>query len=325
MSYESSRTKLLWGKEVHDVSLPPMQPQVSVTHPTSTAYNDWNSRNHFTYFFSKPNHTIDKVDSDHYSTGDETPFLGYTTPSGSLEPNIHFIEKDILVAKVKKLVDLASWLNKSKTEPTGKIIVSNARPLIDKLLKIYGDLSLAQLAPFQAPKKGGTQNHHLKARDFKASIVPNCISNLYTRVKGESNTHFQFKLSPDHHLVNFLHIYCFSIWISFGELEISPYTNVPPMLWGVITSCLSCNQGIKDEPLVFNPKLIVQCEHVDLNITKIGEISEEIIKASVAEFQNKGYVNRQGLNPDRQLSYKFACRGILQEFIDVTYTEKVRL
>lgn len=92
----------------------------------------------------------------HYGYGSQNPFLGYTTPTSSEVPSIHFIEKDVLVSKVKNLLDLVSWVNVTLTMPDGTVMASNATQLINKLLQAFTSATLDELTPFSAKKKSGT-------------------------------------------------------------------------------------------------------------------------------------------------------------------------
>lgn len=230
-----------------------------------------------------------------------------------------------MVSKVKDILDIIAWLNIDGYDENGIQIISNAHLLVSKILTAYTDIPLKTLMPFQSPRRSGTQQHHLRGRDYRASIVTNTLPNYTTRVKGESNTHIVFRTSVDHLAVNFLHIYAHITWLSMGELEVGRYLTSPSMIWGVTTECKYCTRAIPDVPMVFKEELIKRCEPVRLNITNIGEIAEEIVCKSLDNYISKNLITRMGLQASDEEKIRISSIGVMQEALDSTYSRKVQV
>nr|UHR49767.1 MAG: RNA-dependent RNA polymerase [Hangzhou altica cyanea chuvirus 1] len=317
--------QFLWGRPIEDVTLPPMQHQVHLMPPIPNELDTWVNQNHFTFFIKPVSNMLPGVVSEHYMVGNSKPFLGYTTPSGTLHPNIHFLDKDAIVSKVKQLLDISSWLNIESY--IDEDIHCSPEDLINKILSAYTSLTLKDLLPYMAPRKSGTQNHHLKSTGFKDSIVPNTLGNTLTRITGESNTHIVLKKSPDHFLVNFLHIFCYCSFIMFSELEVAPFSSITPLLWGVTTDCPFCTSPIEEERMLFSRSLTNSLPFIPMAITKIGTISENILKASLDMHKTLGLIEctDRHRQEGRTLSLADASIGIIQEFIDTTFRQRLRL
>lgn len=109
--------------------MPPLQHQLKFVVSSDLTNDIWECRNHFLYKVTPPVDVGDRR-KEHYSSGEHTPFTGYTTRTGSVEPNGLFIEKDVLLQKIKNLIDVASWTDRAGVNERGEEVISNARQVI---------------------------------------------------------------------------------------------------------------------------------------------------------------------------------------------------
>lgn len=72
----------------------PMQHQLVITYASESHDNDWMNTHHFNFFLDPPNRYVTADHREHYAAGTRAPFLGYTTPTGTIQPTVHFIEKE---------------------------------------------------------------------------------------------------------------------------------------------------------------------------------------------------------------------------------------
>lgn len=111
------------------ITMPPLQHQLKFVVSSDLTNDIWECRNHFLYKVTPPVDVGDRR-KEHYSSGEHTPFTGYTTRTGSVEPNGLFIEKDVLLQKIKNLIDVASWTDRAGVNERGEEVISNARQVI---------------------------------------------------------------------------------------------------------------------------------------------------------------------------------------------------
>lgn len=315
--------KVAWGKPVEDITMPPMQHQLMIGYAASNPLDTWGNLNHFNFFISEVETNIRYNKHEQYMAGPNDPFLGYTTSTGSITPSVHFIEKDVSLSKVRTLLDLITWINISSIDEQGNELISNSVSLIEKLIGMYTDIKLSDLMPFQSIRKSGTSQHHMRSPNFRESIIPNVLSNVYTRVSGESNSHINLRTSSQHFRMNFLHCYCWSVWMATIELELLRNITTPRVIWSVTNPCKFCNTPIKEVPLTFNQKLINACDFPLLKVTQLGTVSEHILIQSLEQQALKD-LNIKTL-AGTELTLRSASIGLLQELIDVTYHDKAAI
>nr|QPL15312.1 RNA-dependent RNA polymerase [Orthopteran chu-related virus OKIAV152] len=308
-----------WKREIEGITMPPLQHQLEFHIALSSPDNRWINNNHFTFKVLKPDINIGRRYSEHYAARKTEPFVGYTTRTGNIAPSAHFIEKDPILTKMKNLFDLGSWVTGSKVGEDGEILESNANEVIDLILQSYTDIPRKDIDPFVAKKKSGTVQHHLRSPSFRESIVPNVLSNMYTRFSGESDTHVTLFHSKSHYRVNFLHCFCYAAWCLMMELEFSSVVTTPHLIWGVTTPCEFCNEPIEEKAIMFDQRLLRSVSLEPLSLIRIGEVAEEILKKSVHAWYQKNI--RYELDQDA-LSYQIGIIGVLQELTDKTYFQR---
>lgn len=275
-----------WGTRITGISMPPLAHQVTISRPIDVSHNEWALQNHFVYNYDPPTTFINQHSSHHWGVAGKSPFLGYTTRTGNIAPIVSFQEKDPLLIKVRNLLDILSWVNKTITYPDGTTVSSNLSELIELILSMYTDITTEQLAPFTAKRKSGTIQHHSRAPRFRESIVPNLLSNAYQNISGSSDTHNTLRESDMHYTVNFLHIMCECSHLIQIEMETGPNVTSPRLLWGITTACPECTIPIEEEPIVlsylppgFNVPSI-------LNTCRLDQISKQMILSSFQDFDS---------------------------------------
>ncbi|DAZ90596.1 polymerase [Supella longipalpa mononega-like virus 2] len=311
-----------WKTHIDGITMPPLQHQVAFFPALESIADEWTNTHHFTLHVSSAKETLPRCKSEHFSAGNEKPFLGHITTSGNIEPAVYFIEHDPLLAHMKHLLDLASWLSTSYVDEDGQEIVSNAPDVIRLLLKNFTDTPLERFSPFASQRKSGTIQHHIRSPSFREGIVPNVLSNIYTRFRGESNTHIALRTSREHFRINFLHVYCYGCWMSFLELEFEQYVTTPEETWMVTTQCEFCTRPIVEQPLVFPKRLIKNYGLTPLKVLEIGSVAERILQDSLSSFYLKDPRASVRIG---DLSYRDACIGVLQELMDTVWYRRTAI
>lgn len=102
-----------WGMAIHGVTMPSLQHQMQNTIVNDESFGYWGANNHFTYACGRPIKSIPRASAEHYTTGQYSPFLGSITKKRTVEPAVHFLDKDPLLLKVKNRIYLMSWTDKS--------------------------------------------------------------------------------------------------------------------------------------------------------------------------------------------------------------------
>jgi len=277
--------KFAWGKAVEGVTMPPLQHQTILTTRLFAAHDDYSSKNHYTYTRMPLKQYLTPDKREHYASAHVRPFIGYTTRSGNSEPVLNFVDKDVLLTKLKNITDLASWTDVSGDvlQDDGSYIkvTSNLIQLLDKMTRLYTDEPLDKLAPFAGKRKAGSITHHMRSPGFRESIVPNTLSNIYQQIKGETNSHVTFRLSPSKYLVNFLHTFCYIVSNIYLELEFSQYSSSPQEIWVVTKDCEFCMKPILETPITINTQLLQDLYFNSIKATKLGITATNIIKESL--------------------------------------------
>lgn len=314
----------LYLVDIEGVTMPPLQHQIRITTPNDSGKIAWDVANHFSY------HILPETESVlpgvfGYSYGGKKPFLGYATTAGTTVPQMNFVERDDVLSNVKNLVELADWCSRSSPSPTDPNvwITPNVDLLVDKLIKQYLDVSLQDISPFAGQVKNGTIQHHVRAPKYRESIVPNTLTNIYTRVLSESDTHVTLSDKRRHVYVNFLHVMCYTINIISIVLHWSK-EKFGGSFWAVTTDCSYCIRDIYETPIRFDEGLISLIQYHPIQQTMVSKRGKELFLASVRQME----VKRQVLRPrmeDESLSLESGCMGVLQEIVDHTVAARGRL
>ena len=100
----------MWGRHVESVTMAPLQHLIHIERMHSQHLHGWEDTHHFQYYIHPITDNLDRYKLIRYSSG-KRPFLGFTTRNSMVAPKLHFIEKYIVLMKVRNLIDLISWTN----------------------------------------------------------------------------------------------------------------------------------------------------------------------------------------------------------------------
>lgn len=301
-----------WNTDIQGISMPPLAHQVRLCRPVDASFDKHAENNHFLYTYDVPTISLQQDIEPHWCVSDKEPFLGYTTRTGNITPRASFHEKDPLIVKVKNLLDLITWVNRSRVDEKGNIIVGNLLTLIKAILSLYTEFTPDDLAPFQASRRSGTIQHHGRAPRFRESIVPNILSNMYQNVTGKSNSHVTLVRSDCNYTVNFLHIMCECIHQIHIELETCNTLTPPRLIWGVTNNCTFCTKPIVETPVIIDTTLLPQEQRGVLNACRLEHVSKRMIIQSYNDFNQTEYKNisdENNPNPD------LATTAVVAEFV----------
>ncbi|APG78828.1 RNA-dependent RNA polymerase [Wenling crustacean virus 13] len=302
----------VWKRKITGITMPPLAHQVTVVTPHDGARNRHALLNHFLYEYYPPGEAIDESSSIHWASAEKRPFLGYTTRTGNIMPTVNFEDKDVIILRVKNLLDLLSWVTRSLTI-NGSVITSNLELLIKKIITIYSPITPEELAPFSSHRKGGTIQHHIRSRSFRESIVPNSLSNIYQDFVGHTDTHVTLRTNKSTHFrVNFLHILCHCVNQISVEAQVSPTLTSPRTSWAVTTSCEYCITPIEDLPIRIDVSLIPSEIDNPLKICSVDDHARETILRSFTDFNTRLFhtIDETGDLPHEIASYAISAEII---------------
>ncbi|DBA09009.1 TPA_asm: RNA-dependent RNA polymerase [Chalcocoris rutilans mononega-like virus 2] len=276
-----------WGKPIESVTMPPLQHQVSILRASDRGMTSWEARNSFQMITQQckpmptPHRLYYSPPLPVYETGDFSPFCGYSTRSGTVSPALKLIDSNELLSKVKTLLDLYDWVN-LVDEEGGVERVSNLPDLIKKILRCYVPVNITSLLPFQSGRKSGTIEHHIRCRNFRESIMPNILGNIFTKVEGITNSHVTLRTSNLHHRVNYLHIYCFGTsMLHLPEMLRNKRTQPDEKFYLTTTSCEYCCLPITEHAVVVDQFLLDKYAPKDLHYLSLSDEALAIIRRSL--------------------------------------------
>lgn len=315
--------RLLWGKPIIGVTLPPPQHLIRLVEPQNGVRNPYDITNHFTYEMrNEVKNQVRDCPSEHWAVGPFPPFLGHRTRLGTEIPQVRFIERNPLLSNLSRLLDTLSWVNKSIVHSDGTVVTSNLPELIKEIINQYYTDDPTILTPFASKRKSGSITHHWRCPHFKEFIMPNRLYNTDTWVIGDSNTHLQFRATTDKFHVNFLFLmlYCYSCMMEDKECTTKFLTT--KKVWGVTTDCKHCNTPIEEPPIVVQPGRWVSTRPRLLTGVKLDKISQQIIEKSLDEWNTMKTFKSVA---DVDLSIEDAAYGVCQKFIEQTHHQREHL
>lgn len=311
-----------WGKEIDGITMPPMSHLLGFTTPHISNLSDHARSNHFNFTIQFPELFLTKQPNFHYAVGKYAPFIGHVTGTGTDNPQLHLIEKDVVLNKLRNVAELVSWTDIQETTPAGEIRISNLRPLVEGIMKMYTDQTLESMVPFLGHRKSGTIAHHIRLRHFREAVIPNSLSNIYQLCSGESNTHSLFFNNQDHYWINFLQCYCHAISMITYELNFSPTFSTPKTVWSVTTSCNYCMRVVHEPAVVIDLSKIKGAKFPELLVTKLSAHAQHVLGESL-KASKKRKLNLIGHGLD--LTKEVATLGIFQLLCDSSVSQQRRL
>ena len=106
---------------------------------------------------------------------------------------------------------------------------------------------LAPIMAFKPSRSHGTIQHHVRSRGFKEQIVPNVLSNMFTRVKWNTDSHQTMRTIKQHYNFNYL-LSMTSAVTSIKNIQDCVYDNneIQQGKWLLVTPNFnSCNEEIR--------------------------------------------------------------------------------
>nr|UCW41650.1 RNA dependent RNA polymerase [Turkana Chu-like virus] len=311
-----------WGKEIDGITMPPMSHLLAFTTQFISGLNDHARANHFNFTIHQPDTYLTPVPNYHYAQGKQVPFIGHVTGTGTDNPQLHLVEKDIILNKIRNIAELVSWSDITEIKDDGTQRQSNLRPLVEGIIKMYTDEPLSSIAPFHGNRKSGTIAHHIRLRHFREAVIPNCLSNVYQLCTGESNTHSLFYGNSDHYWINFLQCYCHAVSMITFELNFSPIFTTPYTVWSVTADCSYCMRSVYEPAVVVDLSKIKNAYFPQLLVTKLSKHAQHVLHESLKLSRQKKY-NLSGHSLD--LQPVIATVGIFQMLCDMTINQQKRL
>nr|QXV86379.1 RNA-dependent RNA polymerase [Chuviridae sp.] len=266
--------------------MPPLQHLLMVHQQGERARTEWERTNSFEIKLHPseqikcPNRPVPHPNLPIYSAGPKKPFCGHATKTGNQSPALKFIEANIVLDRVKTLLDLIDWVNVFD-DSSGELIVSNMPELIKRLLGTYTEKDLDRLKAFQSCKKTGTIMHHVRCRAFKESIMLNILGNIYTRATGISDCHVRLKRSSLNYKINFLHVMTYAVSMIFLPEMIENEAIGVNDYYATTSPCIFCNIPIEEAPMVVDPQLLEKFKPTYIRGLTISQAAEQILQDSL--------------------------------------------
>lgn len=307
-----------WGKPVEGITQPPLQHQISVGTIRYFGASDVAAYNHFEVLFEPPQ----VAEAPLFSKGPYLPFVGETTGKGLAPPEATIESHNMISTNVRTLLDLIQWLPMTG-EYNGSLVTSNLTTIAEHLLKAYTSTDVRQLSPFYARALSHRMTqHHVRVNNFRTSIVPNTLVNLYTMASGTYNAHVTIKLSVEKYRVNYLHVYTHMVSMWAGHLWTGQARTLrADRLWGVTNPTCDCMEPMSETPMVLSKTRLppVMLTHV----TRLGEAAVREISEEVAKFDPTQYYIAD--DAEEHITLEEAQMAIIQSHVNAVWAHRVQL
>nr|QYW06809.1 MAG: RNA-dependent RNA polymerase [Hebei mivirus 3] len=309
---------MLWGKEVEAVTHPPLQHQLVVGEPQHLGSSKHVSENHFEVWVEPP---ADSLEAPLFTIGTREPFVGATTGRGLAPPEATLASHNVIAAKVKTLMDVYKWSHMTSIID-GELVASNLPRLAEQLLEAYTGKTIDHLMPF-AGKKVLTRvtQHHARTNTFRASIVPNTLLNLYTRVSGNSRSHRTCEASHAHYRINYLHVFCHTVSLIGLPLWLGTHMHPATRYWVVTNPCQDCWVPIKETAVVLQDTTLPEIQLPERSYLAESAISD--IRAELEEFNPAQYYVPD--DDSDNLSLEEAQLGMIQGITNKIWRDRRKL
>ncbi|ANC97697.1 L [Lonestar tick chuvirus 1] len=276
--------EVLWGKVILGVTQPCVQHQIQVGDQDEFECSDYTGNYHFKILYKPPDVNCSKP---LFTIGPYRPFVGATTGCGLGKPEARIPVENVFTPKVRTLMQLYQWGHATKIVE-GEAKLSNFPLVVKHLLEGYTRSKVEHLMPFVGSTVSGrTIQHHVRASNYRQSIVPNTLLNIFTRAKGDSHSHNFYTTSPDHFLVNFLQVYCMMVSFASAKMWVGQSSTRSKEIWAVTTNCQKCTKPITEEAMFLSvtglPPLDIG-EDFQIGKKAIAEIAQ-----AVQEFDPEDY------------------------------------
>lgn len=289
--------RMAYGKPVTGITMPPLQHQIYITTQDASSHLEWAYKNHYQIVISEPTESLESRSPDHFRAGLIKPFPGHITSDKSMMPRLYLIEKDFLLSRVQKLIDIVTWTDSTYVDERGEPITSDVRELVTRILQLYTDMPLETLSPFSRNKIRGSIQHHVRAANYRTSIVPNVLGNVYRRVVWKTHMHTTLSTTRKHLRFNVLHQMCYAVSVLSIPLDYQRTAAISGDYWIVTSNCEFCSGSINEEPIIFRRKNFRAIRFESLQVTMLDQNSKRILKESLAVAENTKYM-KEAFNRD---------------------------
>lgn len=226
------------------------------------------------------------------------------------------MSENIFALKITKLLDLYKWCLPNEERPEGFMSVAD---LCARMVHRYTGRTIIDFLPFAAQRPvGRTMHHHLRANQFRPSIIPNTLQNVYTWVRVDMLTHIELASSNEHYRFNYHEIRswivsCLVSRVWSGERPVANKT-----YWAVTTDCTKCSVPLREQSIWCKDRRLPCAELIeqfDDARHSIREIVEEVEEFS-PEIHTIDDPNDDRITPDQ------AAAALCQYLIDEEWSAR---
>lgn len=235
----------LWGKRIEGITQPPVYHTVTIVTLMEALQIPRADIRHFIVNWEPPHQS-----SNIFSEGRHDAFLGDSTSKGLISPEVKITSHDIHAIKIVGLLETYRWT--TVTTPIEQHQHPLSRLVADMVNK-YTGRNIQDFIPFSAARPlGKTIQHHVRANQFRPSIVPNTLQNIYTWCNFDMLSHKELTTVHGHSRFNFHEIKCwtasalaYNTWLGNNNTKSGVY-------WMVTCDCEYCNTLIEETTLVYD-------------------------------------------------------------------------
>lgn len=246
----------LWKKRVEGVTQSPVSHMVHIL-TLSEALNVPNSDFcHFKIVFSPP-----KGRNPLFEIGPNDAFLGDSTSKGLVSPEAKLTGHNIYAMKIANLLETYRWTTITTPIPEDHVALSH---LVGEMINRYTKRNVTDFIPFSSARPlGKTIQHHVRANQYKPSIVPNTLQNIYTWCKFDMLSHKHLTTVHGHSKFNFHEIKCWGASMMASRAWMGELSPKESTYWMVTTNCAHCNQLIQEHTITYTGPRLPNIELID--------------------------------------------------------------
>jgi len=307
----------LWGKPVESVTQPNPHHMITLAHSGQTHMPLRATYNHFKLDVSLPQPTKSGI---LFTKGQYDPFLGATTGSGLGQPDKRFVSHNFITQAVHTLLDLMRWC--VATTVTGHVrVVSNIQDLVVQLLEGYTRQPIAVLAPYMGERvESRTTQHHVRAPNYRQSIVPNTLQNIYTFCQGNSRSHLHVESTGLHYRLNYLELYCFMVSLYARPFWTGSYPRLEGTYWGITVDCPFCMTELRETPM-----RLIHTRLPSFKLLTMSDVGKKSLKQILTEMDDYEPPTYYTGDREYELSYNNAVRALVQSYVFATFSSRTAI
>jgi len=305
----------LWGRPIEGVTQAPVYHTVTIGDLEYHLSNRDADRTHFEAQVSMPEHSQTR-DGKIFSEGPFEAFLGNSTGKGLSHPEVKIMSENIFALKIAKLLDLYKWCQPTEARPEGYVSIAE---LCAQMILRYTGRKIKDFLPFAAERPvGRTMHHHLRANQFRPSIIPNTLQNVYTWIRVDMLSHLDLAASNRHFKFNYHEIRCWIVSCLVSRVWAGDRPIPNKTYWAVTTTCQTCSAPLEERSIWCRQRILPHAELMEQfedARSSIREILEE-----VDEFAPETYTVD---NPDdERITPEQAASAICQYLMDEEWTAR---